>query len=166
VSEKVPRILFVCLGNICRSPLAEAFLKRDAQAAGIKLEVDSAGTGGWHEGDLPDERAQAVGKARGGEMTMRARQVRSRDFKDFDLIVAMDSQNERDLLHWKGADQPKVRLACSFVPNCPAIEVPDPYYGGPSGFEKVADLLEDVSQGVLREIREGLLSGNPSVKDA
>ena len=152
-ARSTPRVLFVCLGNICRSPLAEAIFRRDAARAGVRVEIDSAGTGNWHVGEESDRRASAVGKGRGCDMDMRARQVTSSDFKDFDLIVAMDRENLRDLSRIPGFDSDKVRLAMTFAPEIGWDEVPDPYYGGPEGFERVADALEAVSRGILRELR-------------
>ena len=114
--------------------------------------MDSAGTGSWHEGGPADERSQREGVRRGCRMDMIARQVHSGDFKEFDLIVAMDSKNYRTLLEWPGADASKVRLASEFAPDAGFKDVPDPYYEGPSGFAVVADMLEAVSQGILREL--------------
>jgi protein-tyrosine phosphatase len=148
-----PRILFVCLGNICRSPLAEGIFVRDAARAGIEIEVDSAGTGDWHVGQLPDPRARRVGEALGCRMDMRARQVRSRDFREFDLIVGMDRTNVRDLCAWSGADPARVRLARSFEPGANDLDVPDPYYGGIEDFEEVAAMLEAVSPALLNHVR-------------
>ena len=143
----------MCLGNICRSPMAEGILRRDAEAAGVDVEIDSAGTGNWHVGGPPDPRARETGIARGCRMDMRARQVRPYDFEEFDLIVAMDRQNHRDLLRWPGADPAKVRLASSFDPGGPT-DVGDPYYGCADGFEVVADQLERISLGVVQLVKE------------
>jgi protein-tyrosine phosphatase len=148
----VKSVLFVCLGNICRSPLGEGILRRDAEAQGLDLRVDSAGTGDWHVGELPDPRARRVGQDRGCAMDMRARQVRSTDFRDFDVIVAMDRSNFRELLRWPGADASRVKLASSFDVEGDLEEVPDPYYGDLSGFEDVADQLERISLGILAEM--------------
>jgi len=149
----MPRVLFVCLGNICRSPLGEGILRRMAVERGIEIEVDSAGTGDYHIGELPDHRARTVGAKRGCDMTMRARQFQSSDFDEFDLIVAMDHANLRDVGRWKGADPSKVRLAMSFVPEFGEEIVPDPYWGDLKDFEEVADMLEGVCAGILEEIR-------------
>ena len=142
----------MCLGNICRSPLAEGILRRQAREAGVSIQIDSAGTGDWHSGQPPDRRAAEEGKRRGCEMNMRARQVRSSDFLDFDLIVAMDRSNESDLKHWAGSDPSKVRLARSFDPNADGMDVPDPYYGGSDHFKEVGDMLEASCRGILNEI--------------
>jgi protein-tyrosine phosphatase len=118
---------------------------------GMAVQVDSAGTGDYHIGDLPDHRAQSVGTKRGCEMTMRARQLRSSDFEEFDLIVVMDHQNLRNVQRWSGAMPEKVRLARSFDPEAFDEIVPDPYYGNMRDFEDVADMLEAVCAGILDE---------------
>lgn len=154
-------VLFVCLGNICRSPLGEGLLRREAEAQGIDLKIDSAGTGNWHAGELPDPRARQVGQQRGCRMDMRARQVRAADFKEFDLIVAMDYTNLRDLQKWTGADPKRIHLASAFDLESERDEVPDPYYGGIEDFESVADQLERVARGIL-----GHLAKNPARKES
>lgn len=144
----MPSVLFVCLGNICRSPLAEGILRREAARRGIPLEVDSADTGDYHIGSLPDERARAEGTTRGCDMTMRARQVSPPDFERFDLIVAMDAQNRRNLLRMAGPHAAKVRLMREFDPSAPpGADVPDPYYGGPEHFTEVAEMMERAVEG-------------------
>ena len=147
------RVLFVCLGNICRSPLAEGILRRQAEEANLTIQVDSAGTGNWHVGLPADPRSVKVGTARGCKMEMRARQVRAKDFIDFDLILAMDEDNMRDLLKWSGSKPDKVRLARSFDPNASSTEVPDPYYGEMQDFEEVADMLEEACRAIIQEIQ-------------
>ena len=151
------KILFVCLGNICRSPAAEGVMRRVVGSAGLQHEVDidSAGTGGWHAGDLPDARMRQHAAKRGYALTSRARQVRPGDFDEFDLILVMDRQNRRDLDEFirSPADLHRVRLFCEFVSDRPETEVPDPYYGGPDGFETVLDLVENGCEGILREIQ-------------
>jgi len=147
----VNRILFVCLGNICRSPLAEGILRRQAEEAGVYIEIDSAGIGDWHVGQTPDPRAIKVGEAHGCKMTMRARQVRTADFTDFDLIVAMDHANVRELERWHGSDPTRIRLARSFDPTATTSEVPDPYYGDYEDFIEVEEMLERACAGMLNE---------------
>ena len=133
------RILCVCLGNICRSPMAEGAIRAKALAAGIAVEVDSAGTGAYHIGNPPDPRGLKAAAARGYDNTgQRARQVRPQDFHDFDLIVAMDNSNLSDLMGARPRDAHAViRL---FHPE--EIEIPDPYYGGPEDYEHALDLIE------------------------
>jgi protein-tyrosine phosphatase len=147
------RILFVCLGNICRSPTAEAVLRELAQreAAGIAVEVDSAGTHGYHAGDPPDERAIAAARRRGYELSaLRARIIEPVDFERFDLVVAMDEEVQARLLRLAPAARvAQVRLFLEFAPGLGRRDVPDPYYGGPAGFEDVLDLVEEGARGLL-----------------
>lgn len=134
------RVLMVCLGNICRSPTAEAVMRARAKGG---VEVDSAGTGGWHEGEAPDPRARKAGEARGYDFAgITARQVRPDDFAAFDVIYAMDANNLRNLRRRCPPEhQGKLRLLLDGVRGAPAA-VPDPYYSGPDGFERVLDLVE------------------------
>jgi len=157
------RILFVCLGNICRSPTAEAAMARLVDEAGLAdtIELDSAGTGAWHVGSPPDERASAAAAARGIAMRGVARQVRAEDFERFDLLIAMDAENRRDLraLAPDTEAAAKVRLLREFDPagaGAASLDVPDPYYGGPDGFDRVLDLVEAACAGLLAELRAGL----------
>jgi len=155
------RVLFVCLGNICRSPTAEGVFRKLVVERGLgdRIEIDSAGTGAWHVGHPPDSRAQAEARRRGMDLSgLRARQVRREDFERFDLILAMDRENLEDLLAiCPPQHRDKVRLFTSFgPPGCPE-EVPDPYYGGPEGFRKVFDLVETCGRALLEYlVRNGL----------
>jgi low molecular weight protein-tyrosine phosphatase len=148
------RVLFVCLGNICRSPSAEAVLRYQASQQGLSLEVDSAGTGNWHVGQAPDARAMAAAAARGIDMkTLRARQVSVADFTHFTHIFAMDQSNLADLqaMHPKGGIMPVLFLGPAS--NTPSGDVPDPYYGGDEGFEHMLDLIEAAATGFLETLR-------------
>ena len=141
-------ILFVCTGNICRSPTAEGVLKSLCKEQGIELHIESAGLGDWHVGDPPDQRAQHHAKNRGYDLSaQRARQVRAEDFERFDMILAMDRGHLRALQKLAPAHHhAKIRL---FVEG---LDVPDPYYGGPDGFEKVLDLVEAHCKRLLQEL--------------
>ena len=154
------RILFVCLGNICRSPMAEGVFRKVAVDAGLldHLVIDSAGTGNWHVGDPPDPRAQAATSLRGIDISgLRARQVSSQDFDNFDLLLAMDQSNHSDLTSLgAGEAVDRVRLFLDYVPDLGLRDVPDPYYGGKDGFDDVLNLVELASEGLLRELQSGL----------
>jgi protein-tyrosine phosphatase len=138
------------MGNICRSPTAEGVMRRLIEDEGLDIEVDSAGTGGWHAGEPPDERATLAARRRGVTLEGAARQVKESDFRRFDLLVAMDRGNFRDLLDLAPDDEAreKVRLLI------PDTDVPDPYYGGDRGFETVLDMVEAACRELLDEVRE------------
>tara|TARA_R110000824_G_scaffold77312_4_gene195589 strand:+ start:1176 stop:1640 length:465 start_codon:yes stop_codon:yes gene_type:complete len=131
-------VLFVCLGNICRSPLAEAALRQECADAGLNLIIDSAGTGEWHVGQPPDERAQAAAARNGVEIGhLRARQVRASDFRDFDHIIALDNQNLSDLTAMMPASGvANLSLLFDHVAGRAGEDVADPYYGGEEGFDQ------------------------------
>lgn len=154
------RILFVCLGNICRSPTAEAVFRAIAarEAPELAIEVDSAGTAGYHIGEPPDLRTRQAANRRGYDMSLlRARIVEPRDFEEFDLILAMDRENLNVLSHRAPAHaRDRLRLFLEFAPDATVREVPDPYYGGPNGFEEVLDLVEAATQGLLQHLRQRL----------
>ncbi len=150
------KVLFVCLGNICRSPTAEAVFTALAKKQGMtdQLEIDSAGTSGYHIGEPPDQRACAAAQQRGYDMShLRARQVTAQDFEHFDYLLAMDNANLRDLQsNCPASLRNKISLFLTFGKHCSESEVPDPYYGGGEGFERVLDLVEDASIGLLNAI--------------
>ncbi len=150
------RILFVCLGNICRSPMAEGVFSHVAAEAGHAetFIVESAGTGAWHIGNPPDPRAVAAARARGIDLSaQRARQVHVKDFEAFDLVLAMDGSNHADLLQMAPEGHAhKVRLFLDHLPQSGGREVPDPYYGGDDGFEVVLDLIEAGSRTLLARL--------------
>jgi protein-tyrosine phosphatase len=151
------RILFVCLGNICRSPTAEVVFRAVAARAApeLVLEIDSAGTAGYHVGELPDRRTRQAAARRGYDLSaLRARVVEPRDFEHFDLILAMDRENLRALERRAPAHaRERLRLFLEFAPQAGISEVPDPYYGGPNGFEDVLDLIEAASRGLIEHLR-------------
>ena len=153
------RVLFVCMGNICRSPTAEGVMRSLVDEAGLgdAVAIDSAGTGGWQVGDPPDGRSVAAAARRGIRVEGAARQVQRADFERFDLLLALDGSNARDLLRL--APDPdgaaKVRLLREFDPASAAggeLDVPDPYYGGADGFDHVLDLVDAACRGLLDEI--------------
>lgn len=152
------KILFVCLGNICRSPTAEAVFRAVAarDAPDLTIEVDSAGTAGYHIGSPPDPRTIAAAHRRGYDMSpLRARVVEPSDFELYDLILAMDREN-LSALHQRAPahTRERVRLFLEFAADAGVTEVPDPYYGGPNGFEEVLDLIEAASNGLLQHLRQ------------
>jgi protein-tyrosine phosphatase len=150
------RLLFVCLGNICRSPMAEGAFRRVAQDEGLldRFEIDSAGLGNWHVGQAPDTRAQAAAADRGIDISSQsARQVTRVDFARFDLLLAMDGMNHAELLELAPQDaQHKVRYFLDFAPHANTRDVPDPFYGGREGFDHALDLIEDAARGLLAEL--------------
>ena len=152
------RILFVCMGNICRSPTAEGVFRRlvAERAPGVEIEVDSAGTHDYHVGDPPDPRSIAAAARRGVDLRrLRAREVRDEDFERFDLIIAMDRLNREALLERSPAPfRERIRLFMEFAGDSEVEDVPDPYYGGALGFERVLDLAEEAAAGLLDEVLE------------
>jgi protein-tyrosine phosphatase len=149
----VTRILFVCLGNICRSPTAEGVMRRLVREHGLEdeIEIDSAGTGGWHVGAPPDARATEAAGRRGTDLAGAARRFDpGRDFDRFDLIVAMDAENRRELLGLAPDDDARSKIRMFRSGD---RDVPDPYYGGPDGFDEVLDLVEEAAQELLDELR-------------
>jgi protein-tyrosine phosphatase len=154
------RVLFVCMGNICRSPAAEIIFRKQVDEAGLSeaIEIDSAGTIGFHAGKGPDPRMADTLRRRGYPIAGRSRQVTTQDLAEFDLILAADSENLADLrrLDRASAFRNKIRLLVDYCLEKEADHVPDPYYGGQQGFEDVADLVEDACAGLLQEIRKRL----------
>jgi protein-tyrosine phosphatase len=154
------RVLFVCMGNICRSPLAQGVFENVLRREGLEVEVyvDSAGTGAWHVGEPPDRRALSAASLRGLDLsTQRARKIRPEDCENFDYVLTMDEENYRAVAALcRGSAV--VRPFLDFAPDSPEREVPDPYYGAPDGFERVIDLVEEASEGLLEDIRERHLS--------
>lgn len=152
------RILFVCLGNICRSPMAEGVFRQvvGSHGAGDRFLIESAGMGSWHVGEPPDARAQEAARRRGIDISaQRARRVADDDFQRFGLILAMDDSNRNGLLRLAPEPhQAKVRLFLEFAPGADRQDVPDPYYGELDGFEQVLDLIETASDGLYRALVE------------
>jgi protein-tyrosine phosphatase len=161
--EPATQVLFVCMGNICRSPTAEGVFRHTVARAGLAhaIGADSAGTGDWHVGAPPDRRAIQAARRRGYDLTaLRARQVVPADFARFDWILAMDRSNLRAL---ESLRPPEYRghlgLFLQFAPELGVEEVPDPYYGGPEGFEQVLDLIERASGGLVAHVRSVIERG-------
>lgn len=157
VTDGKNRILMICMGNICRSPTAEGVLRRLIEQNGLSslIEVESAGTHGYHVGECPDRRAQQAALKRGYDLSaLRARKVTREDFEKFDLVLAMDRENLANLLEiCPPSERLKVRLFLSYAEEVDVDEVPDPYYGGPAGFERVLDLVERAALGVIKALR-------------
>jgi protein-tyrosine phosphatase len=156
------RLLFVCLGNICRSPTAEGVMRELVEREGLQesIELDSAGTGAWHVGSPPDARATAAARSRGTLLEGSARQVTPEDFAEFDLVIAMDSENLRALRQLAGDEsrRAKVRMLREFDPasaQAGDLDVPDPYYGGEGGFDEVYNLVHAACSGLLERIKAG-----------
>lgn len=151
------RVLFVCLGNICRSPTAEGVFRKQLSEAGLdgRVEIDSCGVADWHRGKAPDKRSQAAAAERGVDISgLKARQLNAEDFERFDYVLAMDHDNlaaMHELCPATSKAQKGLFLAYAGLPDSP---VPDPYYGGAEGFEEVLDLVEAASRGLIDEIRE------------
>ena len=152
------KVLFVCLGNICRSPTAEGVFRAllESESLNGQVQVDSAGTGSWHIGGPPDRRAQAAARKRGIDLSgQRARQAKPADFKRFDYVIAMDRDNHHDLAGLCPPDEEhRLHLLMDFAPELGKRDVPDPYYGGGGGFEAVLDMIEAAARGLLADIRE------------
>ncbi len=157
------KVLMVCMGNICRSPMAEGMLRKALQEAGLDrhVEVDSAGTHAYHVGSPPDPRAQQAVGRRGVDISrLRGRKVADADFEAFDYILVMDGDNYSKLIRQAPAcHHHKIRRLLSFSRRFPNLDVVDPYYGGEQGFEENLDMIEDAVKGLIREI-----SGEPRVK--
>ena len=159
MSDQPFRVLFVCLGNICRSPAGEGVFRHLAErdGAGISTECDSAGTMDWHTGKLPDSRMRRAASARGIDLLSRARHATRSDFDEFDLVLAMDRENLRDLEEIRGqrGARAELKLFCELCTDHDEEEVPDPYYGGDEGFEHVLDLLEDGCRNLIASLQSG-----------
>ncbi len=154
----VKKILFVCLGNICRSPAAEGIFKQKIKERDLEnlFVVDSAGTGGWHVGNLADPRMRETALSRGIELTSRSRKIEESDVYEFDQILVMDNDNldavKSLIKDHKNPVNSKIKLILSYSKKSQLEEVPDPYYGGQNGFDKVIDLLEDAIDGLIDSI--------------
>ncbi|MCB1789722.1 MAG: low molecular weight phosphotyrosine protein phosphatase [Gammaproteobacteria bacterium] len=157
------KVLFVCMGNICRSPTAHGVFRAMVESEGLagQIEIDSAGTHAYHVGSAPDKRAAATAKTRGVDLSdLVARRVDVADFELFDYVLAMDQENFLALSEICPREHlEKIQLFMDFAPEMRTREVPDPYYGGPSGFERVFDLVETASRALLNDIRRRHLSG-------
>ncbi len=151
------KILFVCLGNICRSPLGEGMFRHLVAESGLEdcFAIDSAGTGNWHVGASPHADSQRVALQRGVNIAeQRARQITPLDLSEFDYLIAMDSSNKEGILALdpSGRFSQKVKLMLEYHPTCGLTDVPDPYFGGPEGFNPVLDMIEEASRNLLAEI--------------
>jgi len=152
------KVLFVCMGNICRSPTAEGVFRKLVHDAGLidKITIASAGTHAYHVGDPPDTRSQEAARRRGFDLSsQRARHATEKHIVEFDYVLAMDRDNYDDLLDIcpDGCEE-KIRMFLEFAPHRPEREVPDPYFGGTAGFDRVLDMIEEAAQGLLEDIRK------------
>jgi len=152
------KVLFVCMGNICRSPTAEGVFRYVVEQEGLShlIEIDSAGTHAYHIGEPPDPRSTSTALQRGIDLrTQRARRAIAEDFEEFDYILAMDRDNYSNLSNICSPEHlEKLQLFLDYAKDLPESEVPDPYYGGARGFDKVLDLIEEASKGLLEEIKQ------------
>lgn len=156
----VNSILFVCLGNICRSPAANGVMLKMTADAGLKIDIDSAGIGSWHVGQLPDSRMRACGKRHGYDFNHHARQVQKSDFDNFDIIFGMDAQNIADLRRLAPSPEAakKIRLMADYLTDHQGQRsIPDPYYGDDTDFDFALELIEDASRQIIKQLQKGLL---------
>ncbi len=155
---KNTKVLFVCMGNICRSPTAEGVFRHIVEQEGLShaITTDSAGTHAYHVGEPPDRRAQSTAVSRGLDISdLRARRVHGNDFDEFDYVIAMDSDNHAILMSESPANlQDRIYMFLDFAADLNVRDVPDPYYGGQQGFEKVFDMVEAASRGLLDDIKQ------------
>ncbi len=149
-------VLFVCLGNICRSPTGEGVMQHLVEEQGIdsQISIDSAGTIGYHTGHGADERMKAAAAKRGYDLQSRSRKITPRDLKSFDLIIAMDRENLQDIQHVHDSPTSTIKLLSDFLGDDWPSDVPDPYYGGPEGFEYVLDMIEAACPAILEELTQ------------
>ncbi|MCA9192594.1 MAG: low molecular weight phosphotyrosine protein phosphatase [Planctomycetales bacterium] len=155
MSKAVKRLLFVCLGNICRSPAAEGVMQHlvNQRGLGNQIHIDSAGTSSYHIGEPADKRMRQAAEKRGYDLTSRSRMVSRRDGDEFDLIIAMDSTNLRTLSGMLVNSHAQIKLLSEYLSNDWPTEVPDPYYGGDEGFNEVLDMLEAACPNILAELQ-------------
>ena len=153
-------VLFVCTGNICRSPTAEGIFRDMVEDAGLsnKVKIDSAGMIAFHTGESPDPRSQEAARKRGVDLSdIRARQISNQDFHAFDLLIALDRSHKEQMQdHAPENSEARIQLLMDYAPHLELEDVPDPYYGGPDGFENVLDLIASASEGLLQKVREEL----------